>query len=389
MTVLVAAGRRGVAGAMTYVDGVGSLRAIELLRIAAGPLVIAHLWPFLTDARNGIVYSDRFFQPYAAWYPEVPRTGYLVLLWVAVGAALALSLGIATRYASVYTAGFVAYNLFLSRTYFWHNRAFLLVMLVGLAVLPVGRAWSIDAAIRTRRGLARPATTGPLWPLMLMRFEVVAAFLGSGVSKLIDPDWWGGTVTQLRVVQWRDVAASRGVPDGILDMVATEGFHVWFAKLAVLTELAIGIGLLYRRSRLGAIWVAVLFHVSIELVASVQVFSYVALAALVIWVTPSVGDRTVIVRGGSRSARLIAFAARRLDWTDRFRLRREDLPGPVVTLIDRDGRSSHGGAALRVMLSRLPPTFMLVAPFNLAGLRTLWDRALPDRRHPVRRSAGP
>ena len=38
-------GRRGVARVSVWVDAVGSLRTIELLRIAVGPLTIAHLWP--------------------------------------------------------------------------------------------------------------------------------------------------------------------------------------------------------------------------------------------------------------------------------------------------------------------------------------------------------
>ena len=224
-------GRRGVARVSVWVDGAGSLRAIELLRIAVGPLTIAHLWPFLGDAVRGVVYSDRFYQPYFAWYPEVPGDVYVGLLWLAVGAATAVSFGVATRWTAAYTAGFVAYNLFLSRTYFWHNRAFLLVLLVGVAVLPLGRWWSVDAALRARSGDDIDRSDKPLWPILLMRFEVVVVFLASGWSKLVDPDWWGGTVTQLRVVRWRHVAAASGVPDGVLDMLATEGFHVWFAKV--------------------------------------------------------------------------------------------------------------------------------------------------------------
>ena len=363
-------------GSRRLIDSVGDLRAVELLRIAAGPLAIAHLWPFLADARNGIVYSDRFYQPYTAWFPEVPRDIYLVLLWGAVVASAALSLGAATRFASIYIAGFVTYNLFLSRMHFWHNRAFLAVLFVGLALLPLGRVWSIDSALRSRRHLAVRTGLAPLWPLMLMRFEVVAVFVGSGISKMLDADWWGGTVTRLRVVQWRAVAADRGVPEDVLDLLATEGFHIWFAKVAVLTELVIAVGLLYRRTRLGAVWIAVLFHISIEIVASVQVFSFAALAALVIWVTPSQRDRTVILRGNSIGARLLSFGVVWLDWTGRFRVQRSDAEGPSLTLIDRDGRMIDGGAAARLILSRFPLTFMFVAPFNVVGLARLWDRTL-------------
>ena len=374
MTAFAALPRRSLTRVMALVDGIGSLRAVELLRIAAGPLVVAHLWPYLQDARDGIIYSDRFYLPYASWYPEAPRPAYFVLLWLAVPAAFALSAGLATRFAASYSVGFVAYNLFLSRTHFSHNRAFLLVLLAGVALLPLGRRWSLDAAIRFVKGRHRLADSGPMWPLLLMRFEVVVVFVASGTSKLIDSDWWGGTVTRLRVVQWRDVVAGRGVPDGVLDLLATDGFHWWFAKVAVLTELFIGLGLLFRRTRLGAIWVAVLFHISIEVVASVQVFSYAALAALAIWVTPSARDRTVTVRGESLGARFVAFSVRFLDWTGRFRLRVEDDDGPAVTLTDRDGTVLSDAAATRVILSRLPLIFMAVAPASLVGLRRLWDR---------------
>jgi hypothetical protein len=376
VTALSTAARRGVLTLSERIDGVGSVRAIELLRVAAGPLTIAHLWPFLSSARAGLIYSDRFYEPYVSWYPEVPRNAYLVLLWLTLPAAVCLSLGIGTRLASSYTAGFVAYNLFLSRNHFWHNRAFLLVLLVGLALLPLGRRWSLGALVRMRRGRRRLPDVGRLWPVLLMRFEVATVYMASGLSKLVDPDWWGGTVTRLRVVQWRDVAAAGGVPDGILDLVESEGFHVWFAKVAVLTEILIALGLLTRRARMGAIWVAVWFHVSIEFVASVQVFSFAALAALVIWVTPSARDRTVVVRGGTNAARVIVFAVRYLDWFGRFRLSTERSSGASVTLVDRDGSEMHGAAATRVILSRLPVTFVPVAPFNLAGARRFWDRLL-------------
>lgn len=375
MTAISAATRRAVAPVARWVDGVGSLRAIELLRIAAGPLVIAHLWPFFTDAADGIIYSDRFYQPYASWFPEMPRDAYLALLWLMVPVAVALSLGLVTRFSSIYAALFVGYNLFLSRTHFWHNRAFLFVLLVGMALLPLGRTWSVDAWLQRRQGKTKLQPVGPLWPLWLMRFEVVTVYLGSGISKLVDADWWGGTVTRLRVEQWYEVAAARGVPENVLDLLATEGFHVWFAKVAVLTEIVIALGFLYRRTRMGAIWIAVWFHVSIEIVASVQVFSAAALAALFIWVTPSARDRIVVVRGSSTPARIVRRAVRWLDWTGRFRLHAEDGPGPVIALIDRDGVTSHGAAAARMVLSRLPAVFLFVAPANLIGFRRVWDRA--------------
>jgi uncharacterized membrane protein YphA (DoxX/SURF4 family) len=273
---------------MKWVDDLlartGSLRRLAPLRIAAGPLVIWHLEPFLSAALDGRVVGDTFSLPFAPWYPVMPRSVYLTLLWLAVPAAVLLSIGLFTRWAAGYSAGFVAYNLFLSQTHFHHNRAFLLILLTGLAVLRVGDHLSADAVLKRRRGWE--PSPAALWPLWLLRGEVAAVYLASGSSKLIDPDWFGGTVLRLRIEQWDDVARSRGAPEWALDLLSDPGFMAMFAKVVVITELFIGIGLLWRRIRPAAVVVAIAFHIAIQLTASVQVFSFAAIAALCIWADP-------------------------------------------------------------------------------------------------------
>ena len=361
-------------------DTVVSFRALALLRMAAGPIVLVHLEPFLNLARDGIAYSDIFYQPYFSMLPEVPGALYIAMLWAAVGTAMLMSVGLATRIAASYTAFFVGYNLYLSKTHFSHNRAFLLILLIALAALPVGRVLSVDAWLRRRRGRPFAPAVGGQWLLYLLRFEVASVYVASGLSKGLDPDWWGGLVTRIRVEDWFQVALDAGVPQAVMDVVVTSGFHTWFAKIAVLTELFIGLGLLWPRLRLAAIWVAVPFHLSIAIVASVQTFSYATLAALVIWVTPTTRDRKVILRGDARSTRLIAWSLRRLDWLARFEVAHDDEPGDAITLEDRsrDGGPvvRTGSAAVRMILSRLPVTFWFVAPWNLVGLRSVWDRRL-------------
>jgi hypothetical protein len=333
--------------------------------------VLLHLRPFLTDAIDGRIYADAFWQPYAAWYPQLPRAGYIALLWVTAAAAVALSAGLFTRAAAIVTFGGVAYNLFLSQTNFHHNRAFLLILLAGLTVLPVGRWGSIDA-LRRPRAVPAPA---PLWPLGLLRFEVAAAYWASGLSKLLDGDWWGGVVTRLRVEQYGDVAAARGVPDWLLEIARSAGFHWWFAKVVVLTELTIGLGLFWRRTRLVSVWLAIGFHLAIEAFAEVQVFSLAGLAALVIWVTPRSGDRILIVRAGHRGARILAAAVRLLDWTGRFTITTAGGPARApVTLVDRpapDGAPviRTGRPAVVMVLRRLPATFVAAVLVPVEGRR--------------------
>jgi hypothetical protein len=349
------------AQARRWLDGPGDVRALALLRIAAGPLVILHLRPFLETAAGGGSWDDGFWVPFASWYPTLSGAPWRGLLWAAAAAAVLLSAGAFTRPAAVYTLGFVTWNLFLSQTHFHHNRAFLVVLLFGLAALPVGGALSVDAVVTER------VSVGPLWPLLLVRFSAAAAYWASGLSKLLDADWWGGTVLRLRIERYGDRAAAAGVPDGILDLLASPGFMWGFAKVVVLTELVIGFGLLARRTRLTAVWLAIWFHIAIELTADVQVFSLAGLSALVIWVAPRAGDRVLLLPPGN-----LATWVRRLDWTGRFTI----IPAvdSGITLCDRGGVVRHGAEALRMVLSRLPLAFPLAAPLLLPGVRAWWDR---------------
>jgi Vitamin K-dependent gamma-carboxylase len=314
-----------------------SMRALTLLRVLTGPIVLLHLEPFLADSLDGRTYQDAFYEPHGSWYPEVPEPVYIALLWLAAAAAVSMSLGFLTRVATSTTFAIVAYNLFLSTTHFHNNRAYLVIVLGVLAVAPSGR--------------------GPAWPLWLLRFECAAIYGASGLSKLLDPDWFGGTVTWQRVVRARDELDR--LPDWVVSVVTERGFHTGAAKFIVLTELFIALGLWWRGTRYAAVWVAVVFHVSIEMSASVQVFSLLAIAVLVVWAVPSTRDR--VLRIDPAAHRRFGLLVRRLDWLARFRV--EPAPaGSPVEVRDRDGTVIRGVPAVAFAFSRLPLTAWFALP---------------------------
>jgi hypothetical protein len=346
-----------------------SMRALALLRVLAGPAVLLHLQPFLSDAWDGHTYRDAFHEPYAQWYPELPEPVYAGLLWLAALAAVAMSLGFLTRLSTATTFAIVAYNLFLSTTHFHNNRAYLLIVLAILAVAPCGRELSVDAWIRHRRGLPAPSLSAPAWPLWLLRFECAAIYGASGLSKLVDPDWFGGTVTWQRVVRARDQLEAFPLPDWAVSAFTDRAFHTGAAKFVVLTELFIALGLWWRGTRYAAVWVAVVFHVTIEMSAAVQVFSYLAIAVLVIWAVPSTRDRVLRLDPTSARHRRLRALVAALDWLARFRV--EPAPaGSRLELVDRDGTAIRGTPAVALLLSRLPLTAWFALPtLLLPGVR--------------------
>jgi uncharacterized membrane protein YphA (DoxX/SURF4 family) len=349
-----------------------SMRALALLRIFAGPVVLLHLRPFLSDALDGGVYSDAFYEPYASWYPELPEGLYVALLWLGVVAAVCMSLGLLTRVATATTFLIVAYNLFLSTTHFHNNRAYLVIVLGLLAVAPCGRELSLDAWLRHRRGRPALPLSAPGWPLWLLRFECAVVYGASGFSKLVDPDWFGGTVTWQRVVRAQDELA--GWPDWVVSLLTDRSFHTGAAKFIVLTELFIALGLWWRGTRYAAVWVAVVFHVSIEGSAAVQVFSLLAISVLLVWAVPSTRDRVLRFDPGAPRQRRLAAAVGALDWLARFRVE----PGTRLEVVDRDGTSIHGRPAAIFALSRLPLTAWFALPVLL----------LPEVRRARREGSG-
>ena len=183
------------------------------------------------------------------------------------------------------------------------------------------------------------------------------------MSKLVDPDWFGGLVLWDRVVRYQYVLEPTPLPGWAIDLLTERSLYYVIGPAAVFTELFIGIGLWLSSTRLVAIWVAIIFHVLIEVSASVEVFSLVAIAALAIWVTPAVRDRTVRVGGDPATGRVVVALVRAGDWFGRFRVVRAETSDPVITVVDRDGTVSTGGAAVGLLLSRLPLTF----PVGRAG----------------------
>jgi hypothetical protein len=129
----------------------------------------------------------------------------------------------------------------------------------------------------------------------------------------------------------------------------------------ICTELFIAVGLWWRRTRYAAVWLAVCFHLAIEVAASVQVFSYLGIAALVIWAVPSTRDRVLTIDPTVPTHRRLADTTQALDWLARFRVV-QGVPGAPLRVVDRDGSIRERGAAMAFVLSRLPLTAWFALP---------------------------
>ena len=343
-------------------DRPGDVRALALLRILVGPIVIYHLWPFVEEMGQGRYYADYFYAPWVAWLPPAPRSLYFVMLTTCLLSACLMSVGYRTRWSAGYTACFVTYNFFSSETFFRHNRNFIVLVLIMLALVPSGRTLSLDARLAKK-----PADTRvSLWPMYLMRFEVVCVYSASAISKLLNPDWRSGLVLLTRSRWYEPQLRATALPDFVVNLVTDVTFHSLFAKFAIATELSIALLLLSRRFRYAGAFLAVSFHAIIEISLSVQIFSYLAIGGLLIWSTPTTRDRELVFDPSNPTAVRWVQWIRRLDWLARFRIEAAASTGAdALRLVDRDGSISQGRRAFRRALLVCPPMFVVVAPVVL------------------------
>lgn len=351
------------AGGGGFFDQWVHVQAIALLRVLVGPVVLVHLYPFWSDvAVYDFYFADHFFVPFFDWWPVLSAGAYAAVLSVGLVSAVLMSLGLVTRLACLTTLSVVAFNVLSNQLFFHHNRAFLMAILFGLTLNNSGRALSLDAWIAKRRGRPLQPLT-PRWRLALLRVLACTPYLASGFSKLIDPDWWGGTVMQLRIERYRSIAEERGVPPWLIDPLGSDIFNSVMWKFVVLTELFIGIGYWFGRTRTAALFMALGFHVFIEITSTVSVFSYLGICATLIWVVPKTRDRVLWLKEGDPAAERIRRRVRWLDWLARFDVRTR-AKGPVIEMIDRDGTAYIGKYATRKVCSRLP----LLAPLYIPTL---------------------
>jgi uncharacterized membrane protein YphA (DoxX/SURF4 family) len=333
-------------------DVARSTRALAILRIALGPVVLVHLGLVARDLVDGVTYRDRFWEPWVSWW-QPPEWVQYSLVVVGLVAAVTMMIGLRSRLSAGVTLTCVAANFFLSQHHFRHNRAFLLYLLVTVTIGVSGRVLSWDARRRPRAD-----DRDTIWPIWLMRFVASSVYFASGFSKLVDSDWVGGLVLWDRSVRYqqyvRDAAFLGPLADPVADIVTTRWVHAVTSPVAVAIELFVAFGLWFGPTRLAALWVAVFFHLSIEVAAEVEVFSLAALAALCLWVTPSTRDRTVVA-----PVRWVPWI-RRFDWFARF----VTTEGRAWEVVDRDGRRRSGRDAWWLVMSRLPLTFFFVAPFR-------------------------
>jgi hypothetical protein len=249
------------------------------------------------------------------------------------------------------------------RLHYHHHNYALFLFSILLAFSPCDCSF-----VRGKRLLPAQRRQGPMWATRLAQLQLSIIYVASSGSKLLDSDWRGGLVLLDRLTRYADVAVGYGVPRRLMIVIASPVAASLLAKMAIATELFIAFGAWGRRTRAAALWVGVWFHLAIQVTSAVDIFSALSVSILLLFATPDVGGRLVLIDGSRKGDRL-ARCVRTFDWLERFRVERDRGARARISVVDRSGRTASGFGAI-VSLSRcLPLFFPLWLPLHLVERR--------------------
>jgi hypothetical protein len=253
------------------------IASIVFFRIVFGTLVVWHVWKYFAGGAVASLWIEpRFLFKYYgfSWVHPWPSQ-MLHAHWLAIGI-----LGFFVAIGFCYRASTIL--LWLSYTYFllldearFVNHTYLICLFSFLLIfVPAHRAFSIDAWFRPKIR----AQTIPFWCLWLLRFQIGVVYFFAGVAK-IAPDWLRGEPIRFRF------RAQSAFP--IIGRFLHEDWAVYAASYgSLLLDLFVVPLLIWRRTRVAAFCLALLFHLMNARLFPIGIFPWLVIAATTLYFSP-------------------------------------------------------------------------------------------------------
>jgi hypothetical protein len=333
------------------------IASVAFFRICFGLLMLWHTLQYLAGGRLERQYlTPVFFFKFPGFEWMHPGSPAMMRALFAALAVLAVMIAAGLFYraaCALFLAGFLYVFLLDEADYQNHLYLIALLALVLLAV-PAHRGFSLDALRRPRLR----AETIPAWGLWLLRFQIAVPYVFGGLAKL-NYDW---LVRAQPMRLWLQEGTEGGLR---LDFLKTEWGAYFLSWGGALYDLGVVPLLLWRRTRVPAFLVTVLFHLTNSELFTIGIFPWLMIAGALLFFPP--------------------------DWPRRLRLfrtapARRSAPVPLRT--PAVSRAVVAALGLFVGLQVLLPFrhFLYPGPVDWTeeGHRFSWRMKLRDKRGEVR-----
>ncbi len=249
-----------------------------LFRAAFGLLMLWHVLQYFTAGWLESSYLAPVFlfkYPGFEWVERADAGNMKLIFAVMAVSALLIGLGLAYRAAcAVFCLGH-SYMLLLD-TAQYQNHLYLISLVAFLMIfIPAHRAFSLDALLKPKLR----SDTVPAWCLWLLRFQLGIAYFYGGLAK-INADWL------LRAQPMR-LWLREGTEGGLRLPFLREAWAAYaFSWGGMLYDLLVIPALLWRRTRIPALILTFIFHVTNSELFSIGIFPWLMLAAVGLYLEP-------------------------------------------------------------------------------------------------------
>jgi hypothetical protein len=239
--------------------------ATGLLTLVWGVFLFSDLDPLLTYLRVDPIGDILWWQ----FAPELGADGVAVLGIGLIGFSVLLIVGAWTR-VSAWAVFLLTLVLQRYNPAAFNGGDFILrgVLQLGVALGPAGACWSIDAVRSPHR--ARYVTEA--WPLRFIQLHVSIGYVLTAYLKLRTNSWVDGTAL------WYALNLEELTRFDLPDWIAEPPLGAILTWGTWMTELFVGLGVWWRRSRPYALLAGVALHLGIALALEITFFSAIMIA---------------------------------------------------------------------------------------------------------------
>jgi hypothetical protein len=253
--------------------------ALVVFRVVLGTLVTISAIRFLAYGWvDELFVKPKFYFKYwgFSWVQALPAPWMHVLFVVLAVAGACFASGLFFRFAALTAFVGVAYVELIDVTN-WLNHYYLLALLLLLtSFMPLGRAFSLDVWRRPARRL----DAFPAWCTYLLRFQIGVVYVFAGLAKA-SSDW---LIHAQPLNLWLSARTQFPLLGTFFDARATAYFFSW---AGFLFDTCIVGFLMWRRTRLAAYAVVVVFHAMTWALFPIGMFPFIMTSAALVFMSPS------------------------------------------------------------------------------------------------------
>jgi len=289
------------------------IASATFFRIAFGCLTAAWSWDYLTSGRVTRLYvlpQFHFTYPGFEWLTPWSGVGMYVHFLVMLALSLCIAAGWFYRVAAVAFALCFTYFFLLERTNYQNHYYLMALVSWMLPLLPLNRNVSVDAWRRPEIS----SETAPAWVYWVIQFHIAIPYFFGGVAKLT-PDWMLGQPMGM----FLQTKAEFPIVGSWLSWPAMGAMLSWYG---LMFDLLIVPALLWKKTRILAYLLCVVFHLGNSALFQIHVFPWFMIAATTIFFAPDWPRRILSGSTGktepeaaSREAERVGAQATPIRWT--------------------------------------------------------------------------